>query len=361
MERAAVLCLYSYLWAQQLPREGERFADIVERLTDQRGRDRILQHAARRDKYLADSRIEAMTHSEAGLSAFAFRAPDGEVTAVFRGTGRGEWTDNGLGLAGIPAENVYRCGGRQVTRTDYATAQQVEALNWFCGQAERYGWHDVTVTGHSKGGNKAQFTALHSDLVWWCYSFDGQGFSPEALAAFALEQGEDFSRRQSRIYSLSADNDYVNVLGERAAPQKQILYFEAPIGRDNAHAYHFMEAILDEEGRLRPLSGQGHISRYIQGVSRRLMALPSAVRRYATVGLMDLFQQYMGEPAPCGERLSKKERAVGLGLSIGPLLAELLAGEEGSAALREIVHSYGDDLITGIAQITGNGAQKISI
>lgn len=37
-------------------------------------------------------------------------------------------------------------------------------------------YDSITVTGHSKGGNKAQYVTVLSDKVDRCISMDGQGF-----------------------------------------------------------------------------------------------------------------------------------------------------------------------------------------
>ena len=53
---------------------------------------------------------------------------------------------------------------------------------------------NIIVTGHSKGGNKAQYVTINSkynDLIDKCFSFDGQGMSPEAIEAFINRHGKD--------------------------------------------------------------------------------------------------------------------------------------------------------------------------
>ena len=45
---------------------------------------------------------------------------------------------------------------------------------------KEYG-NNITVTGHFKGGNKAQYVTIVTDRIGRCVSFDGQGFSKEFL------------------------------------------------------------------------------------------------------------------------------------------------------------------------------------
>ncbi len=74
---------------------------------------------------------------------------------AFKGTtGSKEWEDNALGiyLADTPSQKL--------------------ALSF----VEKLPYKDITVTGHSKGGNKAMYVTVLSDKVTRCVSLDGQGF-----------------------------------------------------------------------------------------------------------------------------------------------------------------------------------------
>ncbi len=286
MERAANLCLYSYLWSSQLPRVGDRLEDLFDTLTDPRGA--ILRNAAAGDRTLADSRVGGVYYTERGGQAFFVTHPEGGVTLVYRGSGSGEWLDNGLGLSGWPMEADYQCLGVQ-HRLRYATRQQLQALELACGWAERYRWREITVTGHSKGGNKAQFVALRTDFAARCYSFNGQGFSPEALEELAAD--ENYSARQGRLWSIAADNDYVSVLGVPAASPHRRLFLQTEA--EEPRALHAMETLLDARGKLRPTGEQGELSQAVEALSRRVMALPPHRRSLLTVGITDLLQRYM--------------------------------------------------------------------
>lgn len=334
----AIFNVYMYLTDKATPIEGEPLRAIIAQLDnafvttgavgwDNRDiyRLHMLKNAVSGNATLADAKIGDFTRSKSGMTACTFTKPNGETAVVFRGAGDGEWIDNGEGLSGIPEQNTYVTYGKrgeivsfETVKNDYATDQQAEALNWFSAIAAKNGWNthsNITVSGHSKGGNKAQFVALHTDLTHTCYSFDGQGFSPEALRAFEKQGGVDFERRRQRIFSFSAENDYVNVLGERLAPKEHIYFFESFMG------LHHMEAILDTSGRLRPQCEQGALSRYIQEVSGKLMRLKPALRQYATLGVMNIFQKYLGEGLPVnGDAVSVEKTVAGLTLAIGVLL-----------------------------------------
>jgi len=79
---------------------------------------------------------------------------------VFKGTeGEEEWADNVLG--GV----------------DDGTDAQERALAHMKILHEKYGFENITVSGHSKGGNKAMFVSVLLGYVTQCVAFDSQGFS----------------------------------------------------------------------------------------------------------------------------------------------------------------------------------------
>lgn len=335
---AAIYNIYLYLAHKTTPSDHESLRSIVSGLEsalknqtppDLSARDiyrlRILRNAVDSDTVLADSGIGNLTRSKNGLTACSFTTPDGDVFVIFRGTGSGEWIDNGEGLSGIPEENTYitygengRVKSRKTVQNDHATDQQVEALNWFHNIAAGNGWNDTTkiiISGHSKGGNKAQFITIHSNLVDECFSFDGQGFSPEALSNFKNRFGAEFAARRRKIYSFATDNDYVNVLGDRLMPENQVYYFESSKG------FHYMEAMLDDHGRFRPRCEQGELSRYVETVSQELMSINPFFRQYTTLGIMNIFQKYLGKGTPVNsDTVSIRETIAGIGIAISALL-----------------------------------------
>lgn len=284
----------------------------------------ILKNAAADNLTLANSTLGNFTLSKSGLTACTFTKPHGSVSVIFKGTGSGEWLDSGEGLSGIPEENTYIAyskNGKVVSRTvqsDYATTQQVDALNWFNKIAAQNSWNthtDITVSGHSKGGNKAQFVAVNSDLVDNCFSFDGQGFSPEAVSSFKNQFGSNFEKRKLNIFSFAADNDYVNILGERIMPKENIYYIKSRMG------FHPLEAILDTNGKFNPLAEQGELSRYIESVSKELMNMEPHVRQYAALGVMNIFQKYLGGDPPLNNDYVSIEKTVaGLALAVSLLI-----------------------------------------
>ena len=337
----AIYNIYLYLADKTAPKEYEPLQSIIvgldselksKKLNTWKDRDiyrlRILKNAVNANPLLAYSKISSLTVSKNGLTACSFIKPNGNISIVFKGTGDGEWIDNGEGLSGIPEENIYitydKNGDvlyREIVTNDYASDQQVEALNWFNLITVKNGWNslgNITVSGHSKGGNKAQFVAMHSDNISACYSFDGQGFSPEALASLKDRCGIKFSQRRQCIHSFSTDNDYVNVLGERLVQKNHIYYFKSSGG------IHYMESMLNINGGFNPQCEQARLSKYVETISKELMSMNPKIRQYATLGIMNIFQKYLGDGIPVNnDKVSTEKTIAGIILSIKTLLRQI--------------------------------------
>lgn len=133
-----------------------------------------------------------------GESAVFINEESGEAIVAFQGTaiapGGIEWKDNFYG------------GGPTDAADGVSTLNQERALKWY--QSLDLDEKIVTITGHSKGGNKAKYVALLDDSVDRCVSFDGQGFSDEFMEKYRAQ----ISRRQDVIENHNAEYDFVNML-----------------------------------------------------------------------------------------------------------------------------------------------------
>ncbi len=308
----AILNLYLYLANDINPLKNESFYDIILKLYYNFKRNipkswtkrcitrlEIILNYIERNKNLASSKLIQQVCDDSGLCTCAFLMPKGEVYVAFRGTGTGEWLDNGEGLSGIANEEGF------------ATEQQTEALNWFAKllNEENIMPEDVIVSGHSKGGNKAQLIAMKFP-VQKCISFDGQGFSPELLGELKAEHEESFYKRRAKVFSYSAENDYINVLGARLMPYENVFYLKSNGG------FHFLEAVLNKDGTLTQICEQGRLSECVERISDELMKIPAGARKYATLGVMNIIQKYIvNEPALNGDFVSLESTIAGLGVA----------------------------------------------
>ena len=117
-----------------------------------------------------------------------------ETVIVFRGThGAYTWNDNGEGA-------VVSDSNSQKEALDY--------VNRIGAKLTTNG--TITVTGHSKGGNLAQYIAICANnlTVDRCVSFDGQGFSNEFFETYEIA----ILANQDKLYSVNSSRDFVNPL-----------------------------------------------------------------------------------------------------------------------------------------------------
>ena len=241
-----------------------------------------------------------------GLNAAAFSKADENgnrsITIAFRGTASGEWYDNGQGLGGIDVG------------ADKESLQQKEAVRYFEDTYSdlKINKNDsLTITGHSKGGNKIQYVMMmsqYADKIKAGYSFDGQGFSPEAIAHFKEILGDKFIERTNKLYNISADNDYVNVLGNSIIPKENNYYFKA--GCNWLHENHYPYVIFQKDGFFKALKERPHepgfFGQVIKNASDKIMRLPTNERNKVTIGMMTIAQRLLGKGAPINkEKMSK--------------------------------------------------------
>lgn len=190
-----------------------------------------------------------------------------DVNVVFRGTATSyEWHDNGEG--GYLSD----------------TEQQKAAADYINGLPETYG-DGMTVTGHSKGGNKAQYVTIVTDRIGKCVSFDGQGFSEEFLEKYK----EQIAKKSQDIVSISASNDYVNCLLYSIAGTK--IFIETPV-QENPLYYHKPNILLDEEGNLRRKTQPSNFSVFLNEYTTYMISNLDEPERSLTIdGLLALMEK----------------------------------------------------------------------
>ena len=165
--------------------------------------------------------------NDAGYSGFrAACFTDGDDTAViFRGTvGSFQWDDNANG----GYENL--------------TYSQEQAREYLCNlKYSDVSDTNIYVSGHSKGGNMAQYAAVYAInetglTIEKCLSFDGQGFSSEFFQKIT-ELGYLNETTISKMYKISSEFDIVNSLFTSLTPEENTYYVESSNGLGNPLDY----------------------------------------------------------------------------------------------------------------------------
>jgi hypothetical protein len=156
--------------------EASEWADIIETIKNN-------------DKLMNLTLVDVKTNSEGKTLALCFtdeKNPDAAIVAFKGTTGYGDWYDNFQGLY----ETDTKC---QKTMLDYINNLPYDS---------------ITVVGHSKGGNYAQYVGVLSDKVTSAVAMDGQGFSDK----FIKEHLRDILRNSGKVKNYSAGSDFVNQL-----------------------------------------------------------------------------------------------------------------------------------------------------
>lgn len=231
---------------------------------------RDLAETIRKDPGLLNYTVQEYKNDEnTGMRAALFvddvESPK-DVNIVFRGTaGDYEWHDNGTG--GYLAD----------------TEQQERAAEYVNNLPAKYG-NMMTVTGHSKGGNKSQYVTIVTDRIARCVSFDGQGFSPEFLEKYQ----DKIKKRANSIVSISSSEDYVNCLLFPIAGTR--MYIQTESQPDFLHN-HKPNILLDSNGNLRPQTEQSALSVLINEYTTYMVStLPEPERSYTIDGLIALLE-----------------------------------------------------------------------
>ena len=147
---------------------------------------------------LKELRIKNVYNYKSGMGVACFVDGENNATVVFRGTTTiKEWEDNGQG--------AYA----------YDTIEQIDALSYINSLEV----NNITVTGHSKGGNKAQYVTVLSSKIIRCISINGQGFSNE----FINKYKDEINKNKSKIICINSKYDYVNCLFNSIAEECQYI------------------------------------------------------------------------------------------------------------------------------------------
>ncbi|MBR4626794.1 MAG: DUF2974 domain-containing protein [Ruminococcus sp.] len=288
-----------------------------------------------------------------GAKGAAFYRKDGDnvtdVYVAYRGTGEGRWYDNGDAFD--KKYSPYQQDAAEYFDSVMSSLNVDESAN-------------VIVTGHSKGGNEAQFVTLASKyayLVDKCDSFDGQGFSPEAIAYFKQLYGEDFYEKQrGKMYSICGDNDFVNVLGIKVVPDENTIYIKTTCDTYDAANSHGLVRTpegdnidwknIRVEGNLYDYGGDGfnETTKYqrdlavlAKSLSENIMKLPPEEREDVCRSIMTILEDTIGQGHGLHGEGASLEEYIGLIKRSPALFKEILFTWNG----QKFIHSTITDLL----------------
>ena len=352
---SAILSLYAYLDNQDDAYRGLELKTILDSMPApvKKSNDYIKIMEAvdanprlQRMKLISQSMKEGF--SEDLIIACAFQDPsDGNIYVAYRGTGDGKWVDNGIGIA------------------NKSSQMQEEAARYFDHVVEDIvlgspGRGKLIVTGHSKGGNEAQYVTLNSEyghMVDNCYSLDGQGFSLQAIAAFKArfeQYGKGaFEEQLKKMYSINGDNDYVHDLGIPVIPAENTYFIEN--AGDSFAGYHDLKEMIEGVSLRWKRSSDGVILKGEQGpIGKLALTLSKKMRTLSqddledcalsVMSALEVLMQYEGledggVPYGTGDRkFATAEEFIGFLAHGVPLVTRtMLFTPEGNAILSDLI------------------------
>ncbi len=305
--------------------------------------------------------------SEQQVISCAFQDPNGNLYVAYRGTGDGKWVDNGVGIA------------------NESSLMQQKAEEYFeylvkTHNLTNYDEGKIFVTGHSKGGNQAQYVTLNSKygyLIDNCYSIDGQGFSKEAVKHFIEEHGEDYYKAQlQKMFSVNGENDYVHGLGIRVIPEENTYYIKTD-GAEGFGGYHDIKEMLDgdginwiyKDGRIIS-ADQGPMGELAYVISEKMQEMDTEDMEDSAVTVMSLLEFCMSYKNEDGEDVMGGKYKVGtgdikfasveeimgfLGNGLPLILETLVTTEEGRDVAVDFIKSFISDVYKdkGIPGVVG--------
>lgn len=366
IELSAVLNLIPYLDRRFDIGSGMTLKDLVDHYSGDRKSEtfRILKDAV--DNNASYQKIELVNQSSTNstekwtddlIQGCTFKDPEGNYYVSYRGTGDGRWLDNGKGMSAL------------------STEMQEAASQYFDEMAEKYFvdakecGKQIIVTGHSKGGNEAQYVYLaseHGDLIDLCISMDGQGFSDIAKEYFEKKYGDAYPGKLSGMYSINGENDFVHDLGHVVIPEENT-YFVATSetkGEKFASLHKLENMISDGKGKYRRLEvnkgkpiEQKEIGKLFKKLSKEMMEMAPENRDGAALAMMGLIDKCMREDDSDIEGYLGSLDVDGtdvvdlLAHGLPTILGILLLSEEGHEAIPWII----DAVLEGIRGKYGEG------
>ena len=208
---------------------------------------------------LMNLQIINVSSTESGTHGFCVKDSNNNISVIYAGdySYSNSWVDNFVGAV------------------EEDSTEQDNALTFFndcINKAGEYGViGDVVVSGHSKGGNLAQYVTIVSGMVDRCLSYDGQGFSDSFMSKYASE----IEQNGSKITCVSANYDFVHCV-LNPIYNAQYYYVDVNLIPDEFSArslawFHMPILILDENGNIKPFVEESEFSAMLHVVSNSIV------------------------------------------------------------------------------------------
>ena len=215
-----------------------------------------------------------------------------EAIIAYKGTsGADEWADN--------------VKGAYVTET----LPQKEALDFANRMVREHNFTELTVTGHSKGANKAMYTTIMCPNVTRCVSFDGQGFSREFMSD--LNNIPKILKRSKLITQYSLSTDFVHILLNQLPGSRQIYckgYGVDSIGSNHSPNSFFVQETSKVDGNevVNLKLVNSHPTFTIEEEKTNVTTLKGLIDQIVTHGSVE-FLQYVEKWLPLAVKKDKEE------------------------------------------------------
>ncbi len=248
----------------------------------------IAVHNLQTTDYLYEN---GQTVNVTGPKAIAFKDEAGNLYVHFNGTGDGKWGYNTQAYDGQPS------------------VVQEQALTFFNevvqNHYENTGTGNVYVSGHSQGGNTAQYVTINShygDYIDTCISLDGPGFSEQLIQDAINQHGEAFFDRQcDKIYAYNGESDFVSPLGQtHIIPEGHTTVVSTPSFETSHNPYdaHVVTGMLTNGSlNLPPEGTEYHDSpfrEFIKSFAAEVTTLPQEDQARAAELAMKFAEYYLG-------------------------------------------------------------------
>lgn len=268
--------------------------------------------------------------------AIAVRDKEGNVYVHFNGTGDGNWGYNAAAYGGAPSR------------------MQTEVLKWFDSFVERryegHGGGNLYVTGHSQGGNNAQFVTIRSryaDYITNCVPLDGPGFSEQFVNDSINLYGETFYERQrNKIWAYNGEYDYVSCLGQTSiVPEGHTKYLKYTDpdhkGMTDFVNFHASNGLLDEKGNITIIEDDSAFRKYLVEALDKIKQLPPERQKKAADLVMALCEDLMGDEKDNMLANMSPDEFAELKEILAPLLVGILA--DSPESIVPVLQEFGMD------------------